>query len=276
MTAEAEVKTKEQFEEDPDPAEQRDPSELLLLDLDGFDGPIDMLLTLARDQKVDLAKISILALANQYLDFIEKARELRLELAADYLVMAAWLAYLKSRLLIPPEECEEDEPSGEMMAEALAFQLRRLEAMRNAAEELFLRPQLGVDFFRRGAPEGLRTKQKAIHEANLFDLLSAYGAIRRRIEYSTYTIEPHKLMSSEDAMQRLTTMLGGIPADWLTLTSFLPPELRDGVRETLVARSAMASTFGASLELAKRGELQIRQEELFGPIYIRKPPKKRD
>lgn len=264
MSEEA-VRVEETFEEDV--VVERAEGEQLVLTLDGFDGPIDLLLTLARDQKVDITKISILALANQYLDFIEKARGLRLEIAADYLVMASWLAYLKSRFLIPEVKENKVEPTGEQMAEALAFQLRRLEAMRKVSEELFQRPQLGVHVFKRGMPEGLRTVSKAIYEANLYELFAAYGDIRRRKESSVYKLEPVKLLSIEDAIVRLSAMLGNIPGNWMVLTDVLPGH--GGNR--LVARSALASTVGATLEMAKQGHIEIRQEALFAPIYVRKP-----
>jgi len=255
------------FEEDT-PVSQRDEHDQLVLQLDGFDGPIDLLLDLSRDQKVDLVKISILDLANQYLDFVEKATELRLELAADYLVMAAWLAYLKSRMLVPEQEGDEDEPTGAELAEALAFQLRRLEALRNVADLLMSQKILGLDVFARGAPEGLKTISKSIHEANMFDLLSAYGQIQRRLEFSTYTVEAFDLLCIEEALERIEAILGKIPGEWMTIESFLPKSLSK--KEKIVARSAIAATFGASLEMAKRGHIEIRQENIYGQIYIKK------
>lgn len=265
--SEAVSKSSVEFEEDIDPVYQaRRPEEQLLLDIDGYDGPLDMLLNLARDQKVDLTQISILDLANQYLDFIDTAKKLRLELAADYLVMAAWLAYLKSRLLIPQEEENVDEPSGAEMAEALAFQLRRLESMRDAGETLMTRAQLGVHFFGRGNPAGLKIKTKAVHEAELYDLLAAYGDIQRRQEHSTYTVKPFELMSVEQALERIQAMLGRIPGDWMDITQFMPKQMH---KDPVVRRSAIASTFGASLEMAKRGMIEIRQETLYAPIYVR-------
>lgn len=255
------------FEEDPGRVMPQNDGEQLLLQLDGFDGPIDMLLRMAQDQKLDLTQISILELANQYLDFIDNARNLRLELAADYLVMAAWLAYLKSRLLIPEEETEE-EPSGEQMAEALAFQLRRLEAVRNASEKLTARPQLGYDFFARGHADGVEIVTKHIWDAGFYDLLSAYADIRQRADSSIYEIRAFKLLSIDDALARMTKMLGSIPDDWLSLRALLPPGLRD--EEPLVKRSAVASTFGASLEMAKRGMIDIRQDETYAPIYLKR------
>jgi segregation and condensation protein A len=245
----------------------RSESEHLMLYLGDFDGPIDMLLSLARDQKVDLARISILALANQYIDFIEKARALRLELAADYLVMAAWLAYLKSRLLIPQEEKKLAEPSAQDLAEALQFQLRRLEAMRKVANDLFHLPRLGYNVFARGEPEGLKTDYVARYDMTFYDLLRAYGDIKERQQNAVYKLNPVRLFSLEDAIERMENMLGKIPEEWVSLFMFLPA----GTKEKIVHRSAVASTFGGALEMAKRGLLRIHQEKNYGPIYIRRP-----
>ncbi|HYG85106.1 MAG TPA: ScpA family protein [Azospirillum sp.] len=255
------------FQEDP-PREPLSPEQLVLA-LDGFEGPIDMLLTLAREQKVDLAKISILDLADQYLAFIAEVRKVRLELAADYLVMAAWLAYLKSRLLIP--EQEEDEPSGEDMAAALAFQLQRLEAMKGAAATLMARPRLGVDVFPRGAPEDLDIHHKSVFQVTLYDLLKAYGEHRRRKETSVLHMEPMRLYSIEDAVKRLSGLLGRMP-DWTTLASFLPRELKG----TLMGRSALAAHFAATLEMAKAGQVELRQDGAFGPIWLRRASPEQD
>jgi segregation and condensation protein A len=236
----------------------------LLLDLDGFEGPIDLLLALARDQKVDLAKISILELADQYIAFVADARRIRLELAADYLVMAAWLAYLKSRLLIPePETAAGDDPAE--MAQALAFQLQRLEAMRDAAQRLMARPQLGRDVFARGAPELPPTLERAVWGASLHDLLAAYGALKRRRDGVAYAPPSWQLWSVEEALARLRDLIGDLPA-WGTLSSFLP----DGLAEGLLGRSIVASTLVASLELAKEGRLEIRQEAPFQPVWVRR------
>lgn len=253
------------FEEDL--IQERGDGEQLLLYLGGFDGPIDMLLTLARDQKVDLTRISILSLATQYLDFIEKARELRLELAADYLVMAAWLAYLKSRLLIPQEELKQAEPSAQELADALQFQLRRLEAMRKVANDLFHLPRLGYNVFARGEPEGLKTDYIAKYDMTLYDLLKAYGDIKQRQKNSVYKLTPVKLFSMEEAIERLEAMLGKIPQEWVSLFMFLPA----GITEGIVKRSAVAATFGGALEMAKRGLIHIQQEKNYAPIYIRRP-----
>ena len=238
----------------------------LILSLDGFEGPLDLLLTLARNQKVDLARISILALAEQYLDYVAQARRLRLELAANYLVMAAWLAYLKSRLLLPDEETDDEEPSGPEMAAALAFRLRRLAAMRDAAATLLARPQLGQDVFAAGAAEGLPVHEEALHEGTLVELLRAYAAHRIRRRPRGLLIELSAYHSLEDAYKRLSQLLGSTP-DWETLERFVP--LGPGPESEAVARSGLASTFAASLELAREGRLQIRQLEPFGPIYLR-------
>lgn len=251
-------------------------ADALLLNLDGFEGPIDVLLEMARNQKVDLREISILQLARQYLQFIERAKDLRLDLAAEYLVMAAWLAYLKSRLLLPREKDESGEPSGEAMAEALQFQLRRLEAMRLCADKLMKRPQLGVSIFARGNPEGLRVSYNATYKDTLFDLLKAYGDIRRRAEAAHYELPVFNVMTMEEAVERMSRMLGNLPKSgpfsvWTTLQSFMP----DNITDPLLRRSSMASTFTAGLELAKQGKVELRQDGLFRPVYIRtanRPP----
>jgi segregation and condensation protein A len=242
------------------------PAAELVVDLEGYEGPIDVLLTLAREQKVDLTKISILRLADQYLAFIAEARRLRLEIAADYLVMAAWLAYLKSRLLLP-EPQPEDEPSGADLAAALAQQLQRLEAMQQAGARLFARPLLGRDVFSRGAPEGLPRVFLPVYDVSLYDLLKAYADGRQRKEAAVLHIEAPELYSMDDALQRLQRLVGRVP-DWRMLMSFLPPGLRHG----LVHRSAVAATFAATLELVRSGKLQLRQDAAFGPIYLRSPP----
>ena len=241
----------------------------LLLDIDGYEGPIDVLLEMARNQKVDLSKISILQLVRQYLDFIERAKQHNLDLAAEYLVMAAWMAYLKSRLFLPKDETDE-EPSAEDMAQALQFQLQRLEAMQNAAQMLSDRPQLGVDIFARGQTQEFDTKTITTWKVSLYDLLQAYGAIERRKEDSHYDLPEFRLMSTERAMSSLSQMLGALPKNglnsvWATLHSFIP----DPDEDILYARSTLASTFTAGLELAKQGQLEFRQEGLFKPIYMR-------
>jgi segregation and condensation protein A len=252
------------FEEDIRPQPDGGEGGSLLLDLDGFEGPIDVLLALARDQKVDLTKISILQLADQYLTFVEQARELRLELAADYLVMAAWLAYLKSRLLLPSTEADGEQLSAAEMAERLAFQLQRLEAMRNLGRKLLERPRLGRDFFGRGAPEPLDIVNTPVYELSLYDLLKAYGEFKSRDVITALRIDPSELYSMETALERLRGLVGDLP-DWTVLSAFLPKGLRGG----LVARSALAATFAASLELAKTGKLKLQQSACFAPLYIR-------
>ncbi|HVO02465.1 MAG TPA: ScpA family protein [Candidatus Cybelea sp.] len=236
----------------------------LVLDLDGFEGPIDVLLTLARDQKVDLRKISILELADQYLAFIARARRLRLEIAADYLVMAAWLAYLKSRLLLP-EPPADGEPSGAELAAALAFQLQRLEAMQQAGKALMALPQFGHDFFARGEPEPAKVIDVPVWDVTLFDLLKAYGTHPGRRREGLLRIAPLNLFSMDDALKRIGDMLGHMP-DWTVLRSFLP----DGMETPLQRRAALAATFAASLELARSGNIELRQEGVFGPIYLRR------
>lgn len=239
----------------------------LVLDLEGFEGPIDVLLTLARDQKVDLTRISILRLADQYLEFLQAARELRLEIAADYLVMAAWLAYLKSRLLLPPEETEEEEPSAPELAEALTFQLRRLEAMQNAGVRLMSRPQLGKDVFPRGAPEGVEIVRRPVYALSLYELLKTYGDHRRRLAWQTLTIEPSQVFDVASALKRLRGVVGGMTS-WQSISAFLPT----GLMSPMQRRSAIASTLVASLELARNGEIELRQMNRFGPIYLRRAP----
>ena len=236
----------------------------LIVNLEGFEGPLDLLLSLARDQKVDLRKISMVALVDQYLVHIHQARRMRLELAADYLVMAAWLAYLKSRLLLPEPPAGE-EPSGQEMADALQWQLRRLEAMQEAGARLMARPQLGRDIFSRGQPEGIVVVRRAVWDVKLYDLLSAYGSQVRPKDADTYQIEPMQFFSVEEAAERLGRMLG-IAIDWQTLEAFLPAGLTDPARR----RSAIAATFVAGLQLAKDGQIELRQSERFGPIHLRK------
>ncbi|MGH1457064.1 MAG: segregation and condensation protein A [Alphaproteobacteria bacterium] len=241
----------------------------LLLNIDGYEGPMDLLLDLARNQKVDLATISILQLVRQYLVFIDRAKERNLELAAEYLVMAAWLAYLKSRLFLPKEE-KPDEPSAEDMAQALQFQLQRLEAVQNAAESLLERPQLGREFFSRGMVEGFETNIVTKWNVSLYDLLKSYGDIERRKDNSQYDLPSFELVSMDSAMTRLAKMLGALPKSgahsvWTTLSSFMPDDMEDN----LYARSTLASTFTAGLELAKQGKIEFRQDGLFRPIYMR-------
>lgn len=235
----------------------------LVVDVGGFEGPLDVLLTLARKQKVDVTQLSILELADQYLAWVARVRSTNLELAADYLVMAAWLAYLKSRLLLPDLDGE-DEPTGEEMAAALAFQMRRLESMQEAGERVMARPRLGQDFFANGMPEKFGYASTSVYEVSLFDLLSAYGEHTHRSNIRTLRIEPSELYSPDDAMKILTDMLGRMP-DWSNLMQFLPEELRGD----LVSRSMLASTFVAALHLTKEGKLHLRQNQAFESIYVR-------
>ncbi len=239
----------------------------LLIDVAGFEGPLDLLLFLARNQKVDLARISVLALAEQYLQFIESARRIRIELAADYLVMAAWLAYLKSRLLIP-QQPKDDGPSGEEMAATLAFRLKRLEAMREAATRLINRNRLGRDVHPRGAPEHVPSRATSAFEASLYDLLTAYAALRQRQAITQVTIEKRRVWSLSDARGILTRMIGEI-ADWTALDHFLLRYLPSPEERV----TAIASAFAASLELVREGRLELRQEGAFQPIYMRSGPK---
>ncbi|MEX2311558.1 MAG: ScpA family protein [Rhodospirillales bacterium] len=246
-----------------DDAEGKPAGASFVVDLQGFEGPIDVLLQLARDQKVDLVHISILELADQYLAFVAEARKHNLELAADYLVMAAWLAFLKSRLLLPDMSSEE-EPSGEAMAAALQYQLLRLQAMQNAGQELVARPRLGQDFLGRGDPERFRPREVEILDATLYDLLKAYAdQQRRKNAHAPMQIEAFEIYTVEDALQRLRRLVGKTP-DWQNLWSFLP----DNLKGVLLTRSAVASTFAASLEMAKEGKVLIRQSANFGPILL--------
>ncbi|MEM9733749.1 MAG: ScpA family protein [Pseudomonadota bacterium] len=235
------------------------------VDVEGYEGPLDLLLALARTQKVDLAKISILELSIQYLSFVEEARRLRLELAADYLVMAAWLAYLKSRLLLPAPE-DDPEPTGEEMAAQLAFRLQRLEAMRNAATQLMNRNRLGRDIFARGDPEPVVLDRKQQYSATLFDLLTAYAAQRQRQSVSTVTIAQRHTWSLTEAREILTRLVGTL-SDWTPLDVFLSRYLDDERGRA----SVIASSFAASLELVREGQLEMRQAGTFEPLLLRQP-----
>jgi segregation and condensation protein A len=253
----------EDFFDNSDTAE-RLAAEALVIDVDGFEGPLDLLLTLARGQKVDLRRISILKLAEQYLLFVEEAKRLRIELAADYLVMAAWLAFLKSRLLLPPDPVE-DGPSADDLAAHLAFQLQRLEAMREAAAQLMARDQLGRDVFARGGPESLRRETRVTHSATLMDLLRAYARIKTRDDFQPLHLARGPVLTMEQALNRMRGLLG-TAIDWVTLSAWLPDEwARDPVRR----RSATAASFAAALELVKAGRLDLRQDGTFAPIYLR-------
>ena len=234
------------------------------VDLDGFEGPLDLLLELARRQRVDLARISILALAEQYLRFIEAARKLRLELAADYLVMAAWLAFLKSRLLLPAasEPADVDAPA---LAEGLAQRLRALAAIRKAGEYLMARPRLGRDFFPRGEPETVvNTSGRITYQANLYDLLAAYARQSQRHALARVRFKAREVWSLAEARQALTRLIGA-QADWTAFDSFLI----EACAAAGMRRSARASTFAASLELAREGKIEMRQDRAFAPIWLR-------
>ncbi len=233
----------------------------LTLNIDGWEGPLDLLLTLARAQKVDLAAISILELVEQYLAYISEARALKLEIAADYLVMAAWLAYLKSCLLLPKDP--EADPSPEEIALRLQMRLQRLDAMREAGARLLGRDRIGRDVFARGAPEGLRLVRKSQWQARAFDLFAAYGTVKARTQPPMHVVHARSVMTLEEAIERVGRMIGAA-IEWTAIEAFLPvtddPQLR---------RSALASSFLAALELARRGRLDIAQAEAFAPIRLR-------
>lgn len=238
--------------------------EVMYVDVGGYEGPLDLLLDLARRQKVDLAQISVLALAEQYLGFIETVREKRIEIAADYLVMAAWLAYLKSRLMVP-QLPSDDEPSGEMMAALLQFRLKRLEAMRRAAMQLMGRPRLGREIFARGAPEPVVVRRQALWEASLFDLLKAYATQRERGVPVDYVPRERNVWSLQDARDILNRLIGD-SMDWVPLDAYLADYL--SLPEQRL--TALASTFASSLELVRLGQVELRQSLAFGPLLVRR------
>lgn len=238
----------------------------LVIDVNGFEGPLDLLLHLARNQKVDLARISVLALAEQYLVFVDRARALRLELAADYLVMAAWLAYLKSKLLIPKTPGD-DGQSGEEMAAVLQFRLKRLEAMRDAAAKLVNRNRLGRERFIRGMPELVVVEKNSRYKASLYDLLTAYAAQRQRRAISRVSIAQRTVWSLKEARTILKRLIGEM-RDWTALDQFLLAYIATPAER----KTAVASAFAASLELVREGQLEIRQESAFKPIYLRPRP----
>lgn len=235
----------------------------LVIDVQGFEGPLDLLLQLARNQKVDLAHISIVALVQQYLDFVKQAHLLRLDLAADYLVMAAWLAYLKSRLLVPQAKNEQGE-TGEELAEHLQFRLRRLEAMREAAGQLVNRNRLGRDIFKRANPEMVVVEKKHLYDVSLYDMLMAYASIRQRQAVSHVEVGKRTVWSLKSARQILTKLLGR-DVNWQVLDSFLYEYIPTAEER----RTALASAFAASLEMVREGQLDIKQQEPFAPIYLR-------
>ena len=240
------------------------PEDALIIEVDGFEGPLDLLLALARNQKVDIAKISVLQLADQYLAFMESARARRLELAADYLVMAAWLTYLKSRLVLPQAAASEG-TGAEELAARLRWRLARLQAMREAAVRLLARDRLGRDVFARGEPEPIVVVRTRKHADTLYDLLTAYSQQRvRQLGHRVYEMARAPVYLIEEARLRIERMLGHIP-NWSALTRFLPPEWSMGPRR----RSAVASTFMAALELARDGRLEMRQMTAFGEIFLK-------
>jgi segregation and condensation protein A len=241
-------------------------AETLVVDVEGFEGPLDLLLTLARTQKVDLARISVLALAQQYLDFIAEARRLRLEIAADYLVMAAWLAFLKSKLLLPAEQDAEDEPTGEELAQLLAFRLKRLHAMREAVAQLMMRKRLGRDVFARGMPEPLRITRKSTYQADLYDLLKAYAQQRQRTAVKSWQVRQRTVWSVKEARDELERLIG-MSCDWAPLGRLLAEFL---VGTPGLRRTALASSFTAALEMTLEGALEIRQAKVFAPLLVRR------
>ncbi len=240
-------------------------AEALIVDVDGFEGPLDLLLSLGRTQKVDLRQVSVLQLARQYLAFVDKAKALRIELAADYLVMAAWLAFLKSRLLLPPDP-EEDDPSGEDLAAHLAFQLERLQAMRDVAAKLMARDQLGRDFFARGVTQEVERVRKVHYTATLLDLMQGYARIRTKDEFRPYVMDRDAVFTMEQALDRLRGLIG-FAGTWTDIATYMP----DGWdADPARWRSATASTFAASLELVKEGKVEMRQSDAFAPIELRR------
>ncbi len=245
-------------------AVERRVAEALLVDVDGYEGPLDLLLMLARSQKVDLRKVSILGLAEQYLGFVEAAKRLRIELAADYLVMAAWLAYLKSRLLLPPDPAEEG-PSGDELAAHLAFQLQRLEAMRDVAARLMGRDRLGREVFARGEVERVSREVRIEHTADILDLMRGYARIRTREDFEPLHLRRGPVYTMEAALERMRGLIGAA-LDWTSLAAWLPADWLDDPKKR---RSATAASFAAALELAKSGQLSLRQDGAFEPIYVR-------
>ncbi len=241
------------------------PDEALMVAVDGFEGPLDLLLSLARDQKVDLAKISVLKLADQYLEFIERAKRINLELAADYLVMAAWLAYLKSKLILPQVQVVEGEPTADEMAARLRWRLQRLNAMREAAARLMARDRLGREVFERGDPEPINVIKLRTYKDTLYDLLTSYSTQRvQKLGGKAYQPKHAPVLLIEEARERLERMLGRI-SDWSGLSKLLPFEWSGGERR----RSALASTLLACLELARDGRVEIRQLKPFDEVYVK-------
>jgi segregation and condensation protein A len=253
--------------DEPVVASPHDSEDALIVDVGGYEGPLDLLLALARTQKVDIAKISVLALADQYLTFIAEAQKVRLELAADYLVMAAWLAYLKSRLLLPRETVQGGDVSAEELARRLSFRLMRLDAMREAAAQLMNRMRLGRDVFQRGMPEGAKTIRETTHTATVYDLLRAYADQRRRTIKVGHVVKARAVWSIKDARERLERLMAGVQsaAEWMAFDGFL----RSALVTADDGKTVIASSFGATLEMARDGKVEIRQEAPFAPIYMR-------
>ncbi len=239
--------------------------EAFVVDIEGFEGPLDLLLALARTQKVDLAKVSIQALVEQYLGFIAEAQRLRLEIAADYLVMAAWLAYLKSRLLLPKDKDNAETASAEEMAQKLSFRLMRLEAMRQQIAIMMNRRLLDRDVFARGLPEHVKVTRDTTYTASVYDLLKAYADQRKRTIRVVHVVKARRVWSIKEARQRLEKLVGATAGDWSQLDLFLEQYLPKNEEE----RSALASSFGATLEMAREGLIELRQDEPFAPIYMR-------
>lgn len=243
--------------------------EALRVDIEGFSGPLDLLLALARTHKIDLAHISILSLVDQYLAFIAEARKLNLEVAAEYLVMAAWLAYLKSRLLLPKEKSAEGEPTGEELKLLLHFRLQRLEAMRRVSAQLMTRKKLGQDVFYRGQPEQVRTVRETVWKAEIFDLMKAYAEQRRRTIRRVHVVKKRVVWSIKEARRQLEVLVGRSTGEWVQLDLFLHQYLPQEPTSS-VSRSVLASSFGATLEMVREGLIEIRQDGMFGPIHMRR------
>ncbi|MGE0022982.1 MAG: ScpA family protein [Hyphomicrobium sp.] len=241
-------------------------SEALIVDVAGFEGPLDLLLALARTHKVDLTKISILGLVDQYIAYISEAQRLKIEIAADYLVMAAWLTFLKSRLILPREKDAGDEPSADEMAQRLAFRLMRLDAMRRAIGELMTRKRLGRDVFQRGMPEQIETVSEVRWTAEIYDLLKAYSELRRRTIKVTHVVKARRVWSIKQARSKLESLVGEAIGDWVELDACLKTYLATEEED----KTVLASSFGATLEMAREGMIELKQEEPFSPIYMRR------
>jgi segregation and condensation protein A len=259
----------------PDPDDAPTPDATLHIDIDGYEGPLDLLLALARTQKVDLAELSISSLVDQYLRFIDEAHSMRLEVAADYLVMAAWLAFLKSRLLIPRDKATDDEPSGEDLAQRLSFRLMRLDAMRDAAAQLLTRHRLGRDVFARGTPEGVKTVRETQYAVGIYDLLNAYATQRIHAIRQVHHVKIRSVWSIKDARRQLERLIGKGSGEWMQLDLFLHQYLTSPGKSNVgksseTQRSILAASFGASLELAREGLIDLRQDSAYAPLYMKR------